>query len=63
MLEGFLALRRVQTAPRLAVYATYPQPTLHKLLFSPFGVSKAKGKYLGCQTNSLVFNFLTYFNA
>ena len=28
-----------------------------------FGVSKAKDKYLGCQTNSLVFNFLTYLTA
>lgn len=27
---------------RLAVYSMCPWPTLHKLLFSPFGISKAK---------------------
>ena len=38
-------------------------PCCINFYFLPLGISKAKDKYLGCQTNSLVFNFLTHLTA
>lgn len=59
--KGFLTLSRVQTALESGCLFYVPMTYLYRILFSPFGVSKAKDKYLGCQTNSLGFNFSDIF--
>lgn len=63
MLEGFptVELGTSCTGDWLFILCTR-DPHCINYRFSPFGVSKAKDKYLGCRTNSSVFNFSTYLN-